>query len=306
MIAMVFLMHAFLSAIFPIGRAAVKISQPVFFTGVRMFLAGIILLMYQWYQHGRFSGNFKRLLYPLAVFTLTGIYLTNVPEFWALQWVPAAKASFIYSLSPFAAALFSYFFFHEKMTWKKVIGMAIGLFGFSIMIYFNQPGEIMHYSIGFLNSGEIGLIVAAIATAYGWIVMRKMMKSHLCTPAEAIGFSMLVGGILALMQSSITEQWEPIPVSNLSYFLLYVSLAVIFSSVLGYILYPILLREYTVTFLSFAGFVEPLCAALMAWLFLGEVVTWRFFMASFLVFWGLYIFYQEELKLGYIVKKKRT
>src|SRR5579872_4435435 len=141
MIALVFFMHALLAAIFPIGRAAVLISQPVFFTGIRMMVAGVVLMGYHLFVYRKFSGNFPRLIKPLLVFTITGIYLTNVPEFWALQTVPAAKASFIYSLSPFVAALFSYFWFDEKMTFKKVIGMIIGLSGFSVMIYYNRPAE---------------------------------------------------------------------------------------------------------------------------------------------------------------------
>ena len=304
MIALVVIMHALLAAIFPIGRAAVQISQPVFFTGIRMMIGGVVLLGYHYLSYGRFSSMSFQLFRLLCIFMITGIYLTNVPEFWALQWIPAAKASFIYSLSPFVAALFSYFLFNEKMTWKKVIGMLIGLSGFSIMIYNTAPGELEYYKVSFFNAGEMALIMAAISSAYGWIVMRQIIRKNLCTGAEAIGYTMFSGGVLAILQSLVTETWNPLPTTDIRAFLMYVTMAALFSSILGYVLYPILLKYYSATFLSFAGFVEPLCAALFAWIFLGEIVTWKFYFSSVLVVLGLYIFYQEELKQGYIIKYK--
>ena len=74
------------------------------------------------------------------------------------------------------------------------------------------------------------------------------------------------------------------------------------SSVLGYLLYTMMLKKYTATFLSFAGFIQPLCAAILGWFFLGEYVTYTFFLSAILVFSGLYLFYQEELKQGYVLK----
>jgi EamA-like transporter family. len=302
MIALVFLMHALLAVIFPVGRAALLITTPVFFTGVRMTIAGVILIMYHLFLYKKFSPKLYQAVVPLILFAITGIYLTNVPEFWALQFVPAAKASFIYSLSPFVAALFSYIMFREILTVKKIFGMGIGILGVLFMLIYDAPEEIGYRDLGFISWGEMALIVASIATAYGWIIMRRIVREKLCGPIEATGITMVVGGILALFHSMLVESWSPLPIANYLFFSLYLFLAVSCSSVVGYALYGYLLGKYTTTFLSFAGFIEPLCAAFFAWIFLGELITWRFVAASGLVFVGLYIFYMEELKQGYIVK----
>lgn len=308
MIILVFLVHAIFAAIFPIGRVATEIAAPVFFTAVRMALGGTALLVFSWMRYGNGIARLRKVISIVLAFSITGIYLTNVCEFWGLQYLPAAKASFIYSLSPFVAALFSYFFFQEKMTVKKCIGMGIGLFGFSIMIIHHTPGEVAESAIGYISGAEAALIVSAISSAIGWILLRRNMKHH--TSAifiEVLGLSMAIGSLFCFIHSYVLESWNPIPVfdypNTLGLFTLCMVLALLCSNVIAYPLYTELLKTYTATFLSFAGFIEPLCAALYGWIFLGEIVTISFFAASILVFIGLYLFYMEELRQGYIVKK---
>ena len=306
MIVLVIIMHAALATIFPIGRAVAPYVQPIFFTAVRMFVSGIILLMYQYFTNKKkglkpFQCS-KKLLFPLFMLAFFSIYLTNVFEFWALQFIPSAKASFIYSISPFCAAILSYFFFTETFTLKKFFGMAIGFMGFILMLLHDAPAEIHMGGIGFISWGELALLIAAISTAYGWIIMRKLIRTTHCTSIEANGISMVLGGFFALIPSFVFETWDPIPFTNGYLFLGYIILAILFSCLIGYTLYGILLKQYTSTFLSFAGFIEPLCAAIYGWIFLGEIVTGYFFLSVGIVFIGLYMFYIEELKQGYIVK----
>ena len=308
MIILVVILHAVLGAIFPIGRVATKVSGPLFFTALRMLMAGVIISGILWWRNGNPFKRMRGALWVVISFALTGIYLTNGLEFWALQYIPAAKTSFLYSLSPFAAALFSYFYFQETMTWKKWLGMGIGLAGFFIMILHHAPGESIECSYGALSAAEGAIIIAAIASAIGWIVLRRSVRRNdQLSLLEILGASMCLGGLFCLIHSFLVESWQPIPIfdypSSLGVFLVCLALALVCSNLIGYPLYTELLKTYTATFLSFAGFIEPLCAALYGWVFLGEVVTIYFFAASVLVIVGLCIFYMEELRQGYIVKK---
>ena len=60
------------------------------------------------------------------------------------------------------------------------------------------------------------------------------------------------------------------------------------------------------TILSFFGFFIPLFAAFFGWLWLGEEVSCAFYTTVGLVTIGLYLFYQEELKQGYVVGKSKN
>ena len=199
MIIVVLIMHALLAVIFPIGRAVTQISGAAFFTGVRMLLGGFLILGYHFVRHGALSSKMIQILFAILAFTVTGIYLTNVPEMWALQYIPSAKDSFLYSISPFAAAILSYFFFKEKMTLKKLLGMFISFTGFILMIIHNAPGETSEFSVGFFSAAEGALIVAAIASAAGWIIMRRKIRKHHYSTIEVLGISMILGSALCFM-----------------------------------------------------------------------------------------------------------
>jgi drug/metabolite transporter (DMT)-like permease len=111
----------------------------------------------------------------------------------------------------------------------------------------------------------------------------------------ANGLSMLAGGVMALVNSAIVEDWNPIPVTEVRPFVDCMLLLILISNMICYNLYGFLLKRYSVTFVSFAGFITPLFTALFGWFWLGEVVTWPFYVSAIIVLAGLFVFNQEEL-----------
>ncbi len=298
----VILLYFLLASVFPLGRVAVTTAPPIFLTCVRMALSGIVLLLYFYIRYPRKFKEFISLKYLhfwliLAIFN---IYLTNVLEFWGLQSLPAAKACFIYNLSPFFVALFSYFMFGERMTARKWGGMAIGFVGFIPILLHSTKSEEIFGGISIFSWAELALLGAAIATAFGWIVMRHIIQKVSYPPVLSNGISMLIGAAMMVPTFLLLETGAQPLVSDTPKFVTYVLILSLISNILGYNLYAFLLKKYTATFLSFAGFISPLFAAIMGWLFLGETVSWHFFVSAVAVFCGLFIFYQEELRLGYI------
>jgi drug/metabolite transporter (DMT)-like permease len=119
------------------------------------------------------------------------------------------------------------------------------------------------------------------------------------------GIGMVGGGILALITSYGVGEGETLLVSNWSYCLLLTMLIIIVSNIGLYNLYGYLLRIYTATFLSFAGFLCPLMAALFGWFFLCEPISVSFLFSLSMVTVGLIIFYYEELRQGYIIQQSQ-
>ena len=68
------------------------------------------------------------------------------------------------------------------------------------------------------------------------------------------------------------------------------------SNILCHNLYAGLLKKYSATFMSFTSFLRPLFAALYGWAFFQEKISWHFYTSAIIVFIGLYIFYQDELR----------
>lgn len=296
---LVVLLYALFASVFTITKTGLNYSQPIFFVGTRMLLAGVLMLTYLYFFNRKAFKFNKSHLWMLIRLAAFNIYLTNVFEFWGLQYLTSFKTCFIYGLSPFVSALLSYYVFSEKLSAKKIFGLLIGFSGF-IPILMNESlteQEMGHFF--FLSWPELAVIGAAISSVYGWILLRQLVKDNEYSPILMNGLSMLIGGVMALTHSFLVEKWDPIPVTSYLPFLECALLLTIVSNLICYNLYGVLLSRFSATFMSLAGFTTPLFTALFGWLYLGEIVTWPFYLSSLIVFMGLLVFYQEEIKLGY-------
>lgn len=295
----VFFLYGLSASSFTIGKAVLDYTQPFFFLGVRMILVGMGLLGYYWYRHGLIKKVALRDLVFFVAMMVIHIYLAFGFELVALQSMNSYKAAFLYNISPFVTALLSYFYFAEVMTAKKVIGLLIGFCGFLPELIAYAPQEVLAGGIGFLSWPEIMMFIAVVATSCGWIFMRFLARSGY-SPLFINGVAMIGGGALSILTSLAREQWHPVPVSNWQQFIwLTVAIAVL-NDVLFYNVYGYLLRKYTATFMSFAGFSMPIIAAVFGWLFLQETITWQFVFSIVLVSAGITLFYFEELRQGYM------
>jgi drug/metabolite transporter (DMT)-like permease len=294
---LIILLYALCASTFTICKALLAYAKPFFFIAVRMLIAGGILVGYSSWKEG--SLNIKKKDYWLFLqIIIFHIYLAYVLDLWSLQYMSSSKSSFLYNLSPFIAALFSYFFFAERMTARKWLGLTIGFAGFLPEILFKSSFEFSNF---WPSYAEIVLFGAVTSGVYGWITMRKLVKDESYSPLMVNGVGMVGGGFLALVTSYIVEGWSASPVFALWPFIQLTTLIIIVGNILFYNFYGYLLTKYTATFLSFAGFTTPFFAALFGWFFLGEVVNWTFFVSLVFVSCGLYIFHLEELKQGYSV-----
>lgn len=304
-VLLVFLTFFIWSSTFTIGKTTLECGPPIFLTGIRMFIGGVLILSFlALFRRQDFSVK-KAQLFPLILLSISAVYLTNVFEFWGLQYLTSAKACFIYSLSPFLSALFSYIEFKEKMTMRKMLGLLIGFIGFIPFLLTQSGSEKLLGGVTFISWPELALMTATVTSVYGWILLRKLGKDHHMSPLMANGTSMVLGGTIALAHSLFTDSWNPTPITNYGGFFQGVALMIIISNLICYNLYGWLLKRFTATFLSFAGLMTPLFAAFFGWLILKETVSMPFFISMGIVSLGLWLVYAEELRLGYIVKAEK-
>jgi drug/metabolite transporter (DMT)-like permease len=148
----VILLYALFASVFTISKTGLAYAQPFFLVGTRMLFAGIILLSYQFFTK-KLTFSFDRKTWiRIVLLGIFNIYLTNVFEFWGLRYLTSFKTCFIYSLSPFLSALFSYFLFSEKLTKKKAIGLLVGFLGFIPILLSQthseeQTGKLFYFSM---------------------------------------------------------------------------------------------------------------------------------------------------------------
>lgn len=303
-ITIVALTYAMWSSIFSIGKITLEHAPPLFLTGTRMLLAGLIILSYLCFRNRASLKLTLKQFLSILILSIFCIYLANAFEFWGLQYLTAAKTCFIYSLSPFFSALFSYFHFGEKMNRRKWLGMAIGFIGFIPILAMQKGSMELLTSIPFLSWPELAVMGAALCSVYGWVFLRLVVKDQAVSPTLANGSSMLIGGLIALAHSYLVEHWNPIPVapSALPSFIQGTLLMTCISNLICYNLYGFLLKRFTATFLSFMGLLSPIFASLSSWLFLGETPSPVIFVSTAVLSCGLWLIYSAELRQGYILK----
>jgi drug/metabolite transporter (DMT)-like permease len=295
-------MFAIWSSVFSLSKLTLQYSPPLFLTGMRMVLAGALLLLFiAFARRSDFKLNRRQLL-SLGLLAFFSIYLTNTLEFWGVQYLSAAKTCFIYSLSPFFSAFFSYLHFKEKMNRNKWIGMVISFIGFIPVLMMQTGSEELLNAFSFFSWPTLAIAGAAMASVYGWVLLRIMVKDQAISPLMANGSSMLIGGALAFAHSFWVESWAPTPVAAAHWgpFIKGLLIMTLLYNIICYNLYGYFLKRFTATFLSFIGLLSPIFASLNGWIFLREPISWTILLSTAVVSLGLWIFYRAELKQGYI------
>lgn len=292
---LVLLLYALFASVFTTAKLALFVSSPLFLIGFRMALAGVLML--GWCYFAKVYKKPKPMTWlRLALLGAINIYLTNALEVWGLQHLTSFKTCFIYSLSPYLSALFSYFLFSETLSKKKWIGLIIGCIGFVPILLSQTDQELATGSLWLFSWAELAVIGAVITSVLGWMLLQKLVKDDDLAPMQANGFSMLLGGVFALIHSPFVESWQPTPVTDWSIFMVWTVVLIITSNCIAYNLYGYLLKRFSATFMSFSGLSTPYFTALFGALFLQESLTMAFFISSFFVALGLGIFYLEELQ----------
>jgi len=294
---LIILLYALFSSSFSFGKMLLQYTSPIFLAGIRMSLGGIILLAYQYFfAHKHFRFKRKHTKYYVQLIVL-GIYVTYILRFWGLNYMPSSKVCILYNIAPFMTSFYSYYFFGEKMTIKQWIALFIGFFGMIPVLLTSSTGEISIGEIAFLSWPELAVITAVATHSYSWIIMRKLIRDKSYSPMMVNGISMFFGGLLALATSFLFQGIAPIQQisGHVGPFIGILAATTFIGNIFCYNLYGYLLKKYSVTFLSFAGFMGPLFGALYGWLFLGEKIGWQFCLSTAIVFVALYFFYQDEL-----------
>ncbi|GAB4187956.1 MAG: DMT family transporter [Simkaniaceae bacterium] len=293
---LVFFMYAMFASVFTVGKVALHYSDPYFLTGVRMLIAGIILLAYQILRNPALVKIQKKHLLLLFLVAFFNVFTTNAFEFWALKYMQTGKTSLIYSLQPFASIIFSYFMLKETMSFRKWTGLFIGLIGFVPIFLTHGSGEEGLKAFAFITFPEIAVSVSAFTSVFGWIFMKQLTQKYHFPLVTANAYSFILGAVFCFIVSFALEPWRPFPVSSFYPFLWTVLYIAIIHNVVCYNIYAYSLKKFSVTFMTFAGFTNPMFTALYGVVFLGEKLTVNFIISLFAIILGLYIYSLDERK----------
>lgn len=302
---LIFVLYALFAVTFTLGKECLYFMPPISFIGFRMVIAGLVLLGYSYFKEKQPLFFQRKDLWWFVGMIFLHIYLSFICEFLGINAMAPAKVCLLFNLSPFITAIISYFFFREVITFKKLVGLIVGCAGFLPLIW-GKGGSleaVASQSIGiFASMPEIYVIISVISACFGWIILKRLTHDGSYSYFYVNGVAMLGGGIGAWITGFCLENQPAyydvlININFLRPFLL----LLLIGNVISYNLYGKLLKTYSATLISFCGFFTPLFSAFFDWIILGQVVTANFYISVIITTVGLYLYYQEELKQGYIV-----
>ena len=315
---LIFLCYLLMASTFTIAKTALFYMQPVYFIAFRMIIAGIFLLSYLVLFKPaklKYNRNDIKLFLMIIIFH---IYCAYILEFWALQYMKSAKVCLLYNLSPFITAFLSYFLFKKTLSLKKWVALIAGFASMLPIIIAQSAADTIAFGFGFLSLAEGALLLGIASASYGWLVMKELVFTRKYSTLMVNGWGMLIGGIACLITAFIVEGFHPFILNSEPTDLFGAKLLphlgigttslvmafgcmmslILIANIIGYNLYASLLRQYSATFLSFAGFITPFFASIFGWIFLKETLTAPFFISLFMTMISLYFFYQDELRDG--------
>lgn len=265
--ALLFLLTSFL---FGSSFIAIKIGvayiPPLLFAALRFLIGGGILLLVlsatsdEWYPRS------TRDILGIAAVGVFIISVQNAALNVGIQYIPGATAAILFSLIPLATTGFAELLLpSESPTTSDILGICIGLLGVLIVVRPTPETVFAGEMLGYLL-----VSVAVIGISLGSVLFQQTQARLGMLPLSAWG--MVLGGgatyaaSVAAGESVAAIDWT-IP-SLLS--LAYLSTAV---ATVGYSLYFQLIIRIGSHKANLLSYLDPVMAAIVAWLLTGELIS---------------------------------
>jgi drug/metabolite transporter (DMT)-like permease len=247
---------------FSVAKLAIADCPPLIVLTARFLLAGVVILGAAALFGVRLSLSRRELL----LFALLGI--ANQAVYLGLSYVgirstSSGLAALVISANPVLTAVLAVAFLDERMTWRKAIGLLLGLGGVAFVVESRMAGGVDH------PIGVALLLAALVSLVAGTILYKKLAPSGGLWVGN--GVQSLAAGLATLPFAFAFENvGDIVPSWRLAASLAYLAL---FVSIFAYLLWFHLLNVSGATAASSYHFMMPPLGMLFGWLLLGEQVA---------------------------------
>jgi drug/metabolite transporter (DMT)-like permease len=280
--SLVFALYGLLVLIWSSTWVGIKIGledcPPLLGAGVRFSLAGVVLLALAAVQRR-----------PLRTDWLLAAVLAVAPfafayglVYWGEQYVPSGLAAVLFGILPlYTAVLGSVLLHDEPLRASLLLGVLIGIGGLSLA--FLESVELGSAEKAAVGAGALAL--APLGAAIGGIAQKR--RAAELDAVVLNGWAMLVGGLLLLPVSALSEDWGDFAwtaesVGSIAYLAL-------FGSAIAFVTLTVLLRHISALAVGFLAMLLPFGALIFGAVLYDESITPRAVGGAALVATGLLI-----------------
>ncbi|EAO53829.1 Transporter, drug/metabolite exporter family [Bacillus thuringiensis serovar israelensis ATCC 35646] len=264
---------------FVVGKSLVDHASPMTLTNLRWMIAIVCLLPMVWFKEKKILPPRTAIL-PLILMGISGVALFNIFQFLALEKTSATNVGLISTLNAISIALFSVLFLKEKVNTLQILSMILSFFG--VILVLLKGDFSLLFSLHF-NSGDLWMIAAVCI----WGIYSVCSKWATKTTTPLMARCTLVFSALFYYYRYIVS----FTVSNIdTSFITSLLYTGLISTVLCMVFWNIGVQKLGATtsgiFLNF----NPIFTAILAFIFLGEELTWIQILGTIVVVTGCYLF----------------
>jgi drug/metabolite transporter (DMT)-like permease len=280
--SLVYALYGLLVLIWSSTWVAIKIGledcPPLLGAGVRFALAGLVLLAVAAVQRRPLRTDWLL----AAVLALAPFAFAYGLVYWGEQYVPSGLAAVLFGILPLYTALLGSVLLHDQpLRATLLLGVLIGIGGLSLA--FLESVELSSADRAALGASALAL--APLGAAVGSIAQKR--RAAELDAVVLNGWAMLVGGLLLLPLSALSEDWgdfawSPEALGSIAYLAL-------FGSAIAFVTLTVLLRHISAMAMSFLAMLLPFGALIFGALLYDESITPRAVAGAALVATGLLI-----------------
>jgi drug/metabolite transporter (DMT)-like permease len=201
---------------------------------------------------------------------------------WGLQFISSGLTAVLQSMTPAFALIFAHYLLpDEKMTARKVSGLALGVVGITV-IFWDQ----LHFAGRQAFAGSITVTLGAVCVAFAYVLIRRSGR-HLAPGIITTG--QMVAAFVPLLIYAWLVEGNPFRITWTSRALVSAAYLALAGSVLAaWLNYWLLARVGTVNLLIM-GLVEPLIAIMLGAWVLGETMNSRAVLGGSLILASMWL-----------------
>lgn len=200
----------------------------------------------------------------LILMGLTGIALYCAAFNLALVYASAAQGALVQALSPAAIAALALGFLHERLTWRRSVGIALSILGVALVVTASQPEAQAQNPV----LGALLMFVTVLAWASYTVLAKRLAQSDEVVVAACVA---MIGALLLL--PGLALEWVIAPPAAIkpAGWLAILYLGAVCSAAC-YVIYSYALRHRDASEVGVYTNLVPIVGVAIAVLFLGETL----------------------------------
>lgn len=269
---------------FPIIKIGLAYAPPVLFSGIRMFLGGLIMVAIAAIWGGPL--RLSRIWPIYLISALFNVVLFIALQTYALYYLTSGLAVLLIYLQPILVGILAWFWLGETLSALKITGLLLGLVG---VAFISTMEDAVH------GASPLGIVIgvgAALVWAIGTVYFKAIQNK--VTILWLVAGQFIIGGFLLLILGLTVEPWSAIQWKGPFWFsLLYTSFIGV---AVAWVLWFGLIQAGQASTVSAYTFAVPLVSILMGTILLKEEVTLSLLFGAACIVSGIYFVNRQSGK----------